>query len=101
MGHVAIDERDPATILMLSEENEPVIDKRYLQGVLCLETRLKYMEFGAANPNIIRTLRARVDNPEDTLKELANKIGITAPAVHQHLTAIKRELNIKNLGKKK
>jgi len=89
MAHEAIDERDPFSILAANEEGG---EERGLQGVLCVEAIVALLEFGAASPKKARTVCARIEHPEATLAQMAEKLGITAPAVHQHLTAAKREL---------
>ncbi len=93
MEHMAVDELDPATILMLSEEGDC---DRQLQGVLCAEAMAALLDYGITSPNKARTLSARIKHPEATLAQLAQKLGITAPAVHQHLSAARQELRRKS-----
>lgn len=104
MAHEAIDERDPATILM--EKECPEKDRRlYLQGIPCMETVRALGRFIKANPGKWNTFDARLENPEATQQQLADKLGVCQNTVHRHLSDVNRELKRINLltngGRKK
>lgn len=104
MEHMAVDERDPATILMLSEENEPGVDKRYLQGVLCLEAIVTVGKFAKTYPNKWDTFEFFLQNPELTQRQLAAKLGVSQNTVRLHIEDAKREIGhliLQPGGKKK
>ena len=100
MEHVAIDERDPATILM--EKECPGEDRgQALQGIPCLETIAELMKFSRENPHKSRTFELHIKDPEATQQQLASRLGIHQTSVHHHLADAKREIGHLILIKRK
>ena len=86
---VAIDENDPAELLMKSELPQP--------GAGCgpslpVSQALRLADFAAKKPRHYRTLRAQLIDPSATQRQLADRLRISQSTVARHQESARAEL---------
>ncbi len=92
MEQMAIDDRDPLSLMIAEEEEKAGGDKRYLQGVLCMEAIMTVGRFAKNHPEKWNTFEMHAKNPTATQRQLAAKRGVSQDTVRLHLTDARREI---------
>jgi transcriptional regulator of aromatic amino acid metabolism len=89
--NLAVDERDPATVMIADEDNAGASDDLCLpeHGIFDWQTIKALGNFAARNPTAWRTIAAKIDNGYTSYRELAKQLGVSHMTVCRHLKKLK------------